>query len=324
MAERREFVVEAEDSGARLDVFLTRHMPDWTRSQVQRQIRSGLVSIGSRAAYKAGEEVSTGQRVTLCAARHELHATPEELPLDVIYEDEDLVVVNKPAGMVVHVGAGVKSGTLVNALLHHVGTLAPAAGDLRPGIVHRLDRMTSGLLVVAKSDEAHRDLSSQFKSREVHKTYLALVHGGVAAERGEIGKPVGRDPRQRIRMRTSGLRARQALTRYRVLHRYPQFTLLEVEPETGRTHQIRVHLASIGHPVVGDTLYGAPSRIKVNGHEEKTLDRNFLHAAAIRFRHPRTSQEARFAAALPAELDDFLSRLSRPAAEGGAKAAQSA
>jgi 23S rRNA pseudouridine1911/1915/1917 synthase len=320
MFEIREFVVEPQDSGARLDVFLARHMPDWTRSQVQRQIRSGLVSIGSQAAYKAGEEVATGERVTIRAARHELRATPEELPLDVVYEDRDLLVVNKPAGLVVHVGAGVKSGTLVNALLYHIGTLAPAAGELRPGIVHRLDRMTSGLLVVAKNDEAHRELSSQFKSREVQKTYLALVHGRVAAERGEIGKPVGRDRRQRIRMRTSGLGARQALTRYRVLRRYPQFTLLEVEPETGRTHQIRVHLSSIGHPVVGDTLYGAPSRIRIAGGDEKTLQRNFLHAAAIRFRHPRGSEKMEFAAALPRELEDFLSRLG---AETGTAAAES-
>jgi 23S rRNA pseudouridine1911/1915/1917 synthase len=322
MSEIREFIVEPQDSGARLDVFLARHMPDWTRSQVQRQIRSGLVSIGSRAAYKAGEEVSAGERVAIRAARHELRATPEELPLDIIYEDQDVVVVNKPAGMVVHVGAGVKSGTLVNALLHHIGALAPAAGDLRPGIVHRLDRMTSGLLVVAKNDSAHRNLSSQFKSREVHKTYLALVHGRVAAERGEIGKPVGRDPRRRIRMRTSGLGARQALTRYRVLRRYPHFTLLEVEPETGRTHQIRVHLSSIGHPVVGDTLYGAPSRITISGRDEKTLDRNFLHAAAIRFRHPRSSEDMQFAVDLPAKLEDFLARLSRPGAEAEADAAQ--
>ena len=310
MSELREFVVEPQDSGARLDLFLARRMPDWTRSQVQRQIRSGLVSIGSRTAYKAGEEVAAGERVAIRAARHELRATPEELPLDVVYEDQDLVLVNKPAGMVVHLGAGVKSGTLVNALLHHIGTLAPAAGELRPGIVHRLDRMTSGLLVVAKNDQAHRKLSSQFKNREVHKTYLALVHGRVAKERGEIGEPVGRDRRRRIRMRTSGLTARQALTRYRVLGRYRHFTLLEVKPETGRTHQIRVHLSSIGHPVVGDTLYGAPSRITIGGRDEKTLDRNFLHAAAIRFRHPHSSKEMKFSAGLPQQLEAFLSRLS--------------
>jgi 23S rRNA pseudouridine1911/1915/1917 synthase len=250
-----------------------------------------------------------GDCITIRAARHELRATPEELPLEIVYEDTDLLVVNKPAGMVVHVGAGVRSGTLVNALLYHIGTLAHAAGDLRPGIVHRLDRMTSGLVVVAKNDPAHRDLSQQFKSREVHKTYLALVHGHVRADRGEIGEPVGRDPRRRTRMRTAGLGAREAQTHYRVKQRFSHFTLLEVHPLTGRTHQIRVHLASIGHPVVGDTLYGAPSKLRISGSEEKTLERNFLHAAAIRFRHPRSGENMSFEAALPDELDRFLGRI---------------
>jgi 23S rRNA pseudouridine1911/1915/1917 synthase len=313
MSDTRQFIVSSEVSGVRLDIFLARHMPDWSRSQVQRQIRCGLVTVGTRTVYKAGEEVAAGDRVVIRAPVHELHAQAEDLPLDIVHEDDDLVVVNKPAGMVVHVGAGVKSGTLVNALLHHIGTLSRAGGDLRPGIVHRLDRMTSGLVVVAKNDPTHRDLSAQFQSREVHKTYVALVHGRVKAEHGEIGKPVGRDPWRRIRMRTSGLAARTAETRYRVLRRYPGFSLLEVEPLTGRTHQIRVHLASLGHPVVGDTLYGAPSLLRVSGREEKTLERNFLHAAAIRFRHPRSGQDLAFQAPLPAELEQFLGRLERGA-----------
>jgi 23S rRNA pseudouridine1911/1915/1917 synthase len=196
MSETRSFEVTSEDSGMRLDVFLARRMPDWSRSLVQRQIRSGLVNVGADTVYKAGAEVATGDRVSIQAARHELRALPEELPLDIVYEDQDIVVVNKPAGMVVHVGAGVRSGTLVNALLHHAGALALAGGDLRPGIVHRLDRMTSGLVIVAKNDAALRDLSGQFKSRQVQKTYLALVHGRVQAESGEIERPVGRDPRR--------------------------------------------------------------------------------------------------------------------------------
>jgi len=276
---------------------------------VQQQIRSGSVCVGPRTVYKAGEAIAAGDHVTIRAARHELRARPEELPLEIVYEDDDLLVVNKPAGMVVHVGAGVRSGTLVNALLYHIGTLAPAAGELRPGIVHRLDRMTSGLVVVAKNDEAHRDLSHQFKSREVHKTYLALVHGRVVADHGEIGEPVGRDPRRRIRMRTAGLGAREAQTRYQVKRRFPHFTLLEVHPLTGRTHQIRVHLASIGHPVVGDTLYGAPSKLRIDGSEEKALERNFLHAAAISFRHPRSGEILKFEATLPGELEHFLRRI---------------
>ena len=309
MSETREFVAAAEDVGLRLDVFLARRMPDWSRSQLQRQIRCGLVTIGARTAYKAGEEIATGDRVTIRASRHELRATAEELPLNIVYEDDDLAVVNKPAGMVVHVGAGVRSGTLVNALLHHIGRLARAGGDLRPGIVHRLDRMTSGLVIVAKNDAAHRNLSGQFKSREVRKTYLALVHGRVDAGSGEIGAPVGRDPRRRIRMRTSGVAARAAQTEYAVRQRFQHFTLLEVHPLTGRTHQIRVHLASIGHPVVGDTLYGAPSRLRIGCREEQTLDRNFLHAAAIGFRHPRSGEALAFEAPLPEELKQFLARI---------------
>jgi len=309
MSETRTFVAAPPESGLRLDVFLTRQMPDWSRSQVQQQIRSGRVCVGSRTVYKAGEGVAAGDRITIRAARHELRATPEELPLEIVYEDDDLLVVNKPAGMVVHVGAGVRSGTLVNALLYHIGTLARAAGELRPGIVHRLDRMTSGLVAVAKNDEAHRELSRQFKSREVHKTYLALVHGRVPADRGEIGEAVGRDPRRRIRMRTAGIGAREAQTRYQVSRRFSHFTLLEVHPLTGRTHQIRVHLASIGHPVVGDSLYGAPSQLRIGGSEEKTLERNFLHAAALSFRHPRGGEILKFDAPLPTELAQFLERL---------------
>jgi 23S rRNA pseudouridine1911/1915/1917 synthase len=309
MSETRTFVAAAPDAGVRLDVFLTRQMPDWSRSQVQQQIRSGAVCVGSRTAYKAGEAIAAGDRVTIRATRHELRATPEELPLEIVYEDNDLLVVNKPAGMVVHVGAGVRSGTLVNALLYHIGTLARAAGELRPGIVHRLDRMTSGLVVVAKNDETHRHLSHQFKSREVHKTYLALVHGRVARDHGEIGEPVGRDPRRRIRMRTAGVGAREAQTLYQVKQRFQRCTLLEVHPLTGRTHQIRVHLASISHPVVGDTLYGAPSKLRIDNSEEKTLERNFLHAAAINFRHPRTGENLAFEVPLPDELDRFLGRI---------------
>src|SRR5712692_8460468 len=241
MSETRQFSVVAESLEERLDLFLVRHMLDWTRSQVQLQIRSGGVTIGARTVYKAGEEIAAGDRITLRATRRELRAVGEDLPLTVLYEDDDLAVVNKPAGMAVHVGAGVKSGTLVNALLHHIARLSAAGGDLRPGIVHRLDRMTSGLVVVAKNDFAHQNLAAQFKARTVHKTYVLLVHGRVASDSGEIAKTVGRDPRHRVRMRAGGIRAREARTRYRVTRRFRHFTLLEAEPLTGRTHQLRVH-----------------------------------------------------------------------------------
>lgn len=306
MSEAREFVVPPDAAGMRLDLFLARQMPDWSRSQIQRLIRSGLVRVGARPARKAGEEIASGERLRVQAEREELRATPEALPLSIVYEDEDIVVVNKPAGMVVHAGAGVKSGTLVNALLHYVGKLSSAGGELRPGIVHRLDKMTSGLVIVAKNDAAHRKLAEQFKSRAVHKSYTLLAHGRVAMDSGEIAKPVGRDPVRRTRMKAGGIAAREALTRYRVIQRFPHFTLLEAEPLTGRTHQIRVHLASVGHPVVGDTLYGAPSKLRMAGREEKTLSRTFLHAAALRLSHPRTGQPLNLKVSLPTDLQDFL------------------
>jgi 23S rRNA pseudouridine1911/1915/1917 synthase len=309
MTVTREFVVPAEAAGERLDVFLARRMPDWSRSQIQRLIRQGWVTLDAAPAHKAGEEIETGARIKVRAEREELRATPEDLPLAIVYEDADLLVVNKAAGMVVHVGAGVKSGTLVNALLHHVATLSGAGGQLRPGIVHRLDRMTSGLVIVAKHDAAHRCLSEQFKSRQVHKIYVALVHGRVANDRGQITKPVGRDPVRRTRMKAGGIAAREAVTRYQVLRRFAHFTLVEAEPETGRTHQIRVHLASAGHPVVGDVTYGAPAKLRLGGREEATLSRTFLHAAKLAFRHPRTDQPLRFETPLPEELTAFLHQI---------------
>ncbi len=309
MPEVREFVATSNDAGQRLDVFLAGQIPDWSRSQLQDLIRRALVSVNSRAARKAGEKVEAGDRITVQMERQELRATPEALPLSVVYEDDDLVVVDKPAGMVVHVGAGVKSGTLVNALLHHIQSLSTAGGELRPGIVHRLDRMTSGLVIVAKNDAAHRALAAQFKSREIHKTYLTLVHGRVAHDSGEIARAVGRDPVRRVRMKAGGIAPRESLTRYRVVKRFPHFTLLEARPHTGRTHQIRVHLASIGHPVVGDTLYGAPAKLRLAGREEKSLPRTFLHAAALEFRHPRSSEILKLESPLPADLEIFLAHL---------------
>jgi len=309
-SEERKYLAGADDAGERLDIFLARQMPDWSRSQVKRLIRSGLVTVGARLALKGGEEVRAGDTISVRAEREELTATPEALPLSIVYEDEDLLVANKPAGMAAHVGAGVKSGTLVNALLHHVKTLSSAGGETRPGIVHRLDKMTSGLVIVAKNDAAHRQLAEQFKSREVRKTYVLLVHGRVTSEQGEICKPVGRDPIRRTRMKVGGVRPRQALTRYKVIRRFPGFTLLEAHPETGRTHQIRVHFASIGHPIVGDTTYGAPSKLQIAGGGMATLPRTFLHASSLEFRHPQTRRVVSFLAPLPPELQEFLTSLS--------------
>jgi 23S rRNA pseudouridine1911/1915/1917 synthase len=300
------FEFRVSKAGERLDIFLTRQMPDWSRSQILRLIRSGLVSVGARLARKGGEEVQAGDIISVRAEREELTAAPEALPLCIVYEDEDLLVVSKPAGMAVHAGAGVKSGTLVNALLHHVKTLSSAGGAERPGIVHRLDKMTSGLVVVAKNDAAHRQLAEQFKSRAVRKTYVLLVHGRVSSAAGKISKPVGRDPVRRTRMRVGGLRPREAVTRYEVIRRFPHFTLLEAHPETGRTHQIRVHFAALGHPIVGDTTYGAPGKLQLGGGEVATLSRTFLHAGSLEFQHPRLRRAVSFSAPLPPELADFL------------------
>jgi 23S rRNA pseudouridine1911/1915/1917 synthase len=309
MAETLQFVVPAEAAGDRLDLFLVRQMPDWSRSQISRLIRDGLVMLGTIPAKKGGEVIDAGTAISVRAEHEELHATPEDLPLDIIYEDSDILVVNKAAGMVVHVGAGIKSGTLVNALLCHmapIGGLSTMGGEQRPGIVHRLDKMTSGLVIVAKNDAAHRRLSEQFKSREVHKTYVALVHGRVRADSGEVALPVGRDPRRRTRMKTGGIAPREALTKYRVARRIGHFTLVEAMPQTGRTHQIRVHLASLGHPVVGDNTYGAPAKLRFGASEEPTLPRTFLHAAKLAFTHPITGAPVQFEAPLPGELAAFL------------------
>lgn len=308
----QELVVTAADIHQRIDAFLARAMPGWSRSQLQRLIRTGHVTVNGLPAHKAGQEVAAGDRVAVEAVREELRVTPEALPLDIIYEDGDLLVVNKPAGMVMHVGAGARSGTLVNALVHHLGgteRLSAAGGGLRPGIVHRLDKMTSGLVVVAKNDRAHRLLAAQFKAREVRKTYLLLVHGHVEKNQGVIALPVGRDPVRRVRMKAGGLGAREAATEYRVVRRFGRFTYLEAQPRSGRTHQLRVHMASLGHPVVGDTLYGAPKAVELGGVRRPTLARNFLHAAALQFRHPRLGVTLRFQAALAEELRAFLASL---------------
>jgi 23S rRNA pseudouridine1911/1915/1917 synthase len=261
-----------------------------------------------------------------------LKAEAEDIPLEIVYEDKDIAVINKPAGMMVHAGAGATSdarsrGTMVNALLHHMKKLSAVGGELRPGIVHRLDKETSGLILVAKNDSAHRNLGEQFSGREVKKTYDALVQGWPKAESGTINAPVSRDRIKRTRMTTRGHGGRDAITHYRVTEKletaFGKFARLEVKIDTGRTHQIRVHMASLGHPVVGDTLYGASAQLtsrhskagqdaskhKVGRPPALSLGRNFLHAAELAFTHPRTGKKVRFVAQLPKELALFLRRL---------------
>jgi len=247
-----------------------------------------------------------------------LRAIAEEIPLDIVYEDEDLAVINKPAGMMVHAGAGATEdsrnrGTLVNALLHRFGQLSGVGGELRPGIVHRLDKETSGLILVAKNDVAHRALGSMFSKREVKKIYIALVHGWPQKDQGTIRSSITRDSVRRIRMTTRGYGGREAITHFQVQRRiaslFGKFALVEIKIDTGRTHQIRVHMSSMGHLVVGDALYGAPREVRAGGKDAITLARNFLHAAALQFQHPKTGETVSFSRPLPAELQAFLDRV---------------
>jgi 23S rRNA pseudouridine1911/1915/1917 synthase len=304
-----------EDAGKRLDQFLAARLESVSRARVQEMISGGLVLVNDAAA-KASLKLRGGERIGVLgeASRAPLKAIAEEIALDVVYEDDDLAVINKAAGMMVHAGAGASDdarnrGTLVNALLHHLGSLSGVGGELRPGIVHRLDKETSGLIVVAKNDEAHRQLSAQFAAREVKKKYAALVHGWVKTDSGTLAQSISRDPVRRMRMTARLEGGRTAVTHYRVVRRldtkFGKFTLLDVKIDTGRTHQIRVHVAAMGHPVVGDTMYGAPAQARGKS-AVIVLKRNFLHAAVLEFRHPRTGIAIALTSELPEELREFL------------------
>jgi 23S rRNA pseudouridine1911/1915/1917 synthase len=293
-------------AGQRLDQFLHQQLPAFSRARLQDWIRDGRVRVNG-GERRASHILRTGDIVQVEPAElPPLRATPEEIPLRILYEDADLVAVDKPAGMVVHAGAGVHSGTLVNALLHHFASLSQVGGGLRPGIVHRLDQYTSGVLLVAKTDAAHQALAAQFSGRQVEKVYLALVHGAVRDREGRVEKPIARDPVRRVRMTARLESGRPALTQYRVLEYWRAFTYLEVRIGTGRTHQIRVHLSSIGHPVVGDRLYGAPAQVA----GMPSLGRYFLHAHRIRFRRPADGEEITIVSPLPAELVTWMRKLS--------------
>jgi 23S rRNA pseudouridine1911/1915/1917 synthase len=320
--------VTADSAGQRLDQFLVTKLPDVSRARVQQLVAEEKVLVNSAAA-KASLKLKGGEQISIVGdiAPPPSRAIAEDIPLDIIYEDSDLAVINKPAGMMVHAGAGATEderncGTLVNALLHRFGNLSGVGGEMRPGIVHRLDKETSGLIVVAKNDSAHRKIASQFSGRKVKKQYTALVHGWPAKDRGTINAAISRDLVRRTRMTTRGRGGRIALTHWMVVQRidsqYGKFALLKVDIETGRTHQIRVHMASIGHPVVGDSLYGAPQQLRIVASRATNqvdiagkpsrlaLDRNFLHAAQIELIHPRTGEALSFRAALPPELRQFL------------------
>ncbi|MBI3664144.1 MAG: RluA family pseudouridine synthase [Acidobacteria bacterium] len=313
MLEKRHFTVSPDDAGQRLDRFLTTQLPDLSRSRIAELIDEGHVRVnGARA--KRAHRVAAGEGIEVVVLpRPSLDAVPEAIPLEILYEDDDLLVVNKPAGMTVHGGAGAARGTLVNALLHHFKKLSTVGGPLRPGIVHRLDKDTSGALVVARNDAAHRRLAEQFQKRTVEKTYLALVHGRLKRDAGTIDLPVARDLARRTRMTTRRGEGREARTDWKVLARLESFTLVLVRIHTGRTHQIRVHFSALGHPVVGDTLYGAPRQPRGprGGVALPPLGRNFLHAARISFEHPRTGRRVTVTAPMPPELERFARELAR-------------
>jgi 23S rRNA pseudouridine1911/1915/1917 synthase len=308
------FRVADEESGARLDAYLAARIEGWSRARLQRLIEDGDALVMGKAvksSYKlrAQDEIE----IELTPPPSATFA-PENIPLEIIYEDDELVVVNKPAGLVVHPAAGVPGGTLANALAFHFQQLSRLSGTVRPGIVHRLDRYTSGLMVVAKQESAHENLQDQFRARTVFKSYVALVHGRVKEDKGQIAEPLARDPKNRTRLGV-GRAGRAALSLYRVRRRFDRFTLLDVEINTGRTHQIRVHLAWIKHPVVGDETYGGgrdktvpESRVRAR---INALGRQFLHAETLGFHHPRTKEWMRFDAPLPPPLSDFLAELEK-------------
>jgi 23S rRNA pseudouridine1911/1915/1917 synthase len=307
--EALEFVAGEEHEGQRLDRFLVSVLESHSRSQIQKLITDGLVTLGTRAA-KANSVLREGERVGVQLPDPEpSEIAAEALPIDVLYQDADVAVIDKPAGMVVHPGAGHASGTLVNALLHHMNDLSGIGGELRPGIVHRLDRGTSGVMVVAKHDAAHQELARQFHDREVEKEYIALVWGVVHAGR-RIDAAIGRDPADRQKMSARAKHARHAVTRITRAMPLPGLTLCQVAIHTGRTHQIRVHLSAIGHPIVGDSAYGGVHR-RVPGdiRAVQRLERPFLHAARLVFKHPTEDRRMEFIAPLPADLQGVLDEL---------------
>jgi len=326
----RSFVADAAAAGMRLDVYLAQAIPEISRARVQLLIEAGQVRVDGAAA-KGKQKMHGGEAIKIDGEPHPepLHATAEEIPLDILYEDKYLAVVNKPAGMMVHAGAGSTDdarnrGTLVNALLFHLEKLSEAGGELRPGIVHRLDKQTSGAIVVAKDDATHRKLGEMFAARQVAKTYIALLHGTLAKDSVTVNLPIARDLVRRTRMTTRRADGRSAVSHFSVVERlttrYGAFTLVEARIESGRTHQIRVHAQSLGHPVVGDTLYGAPRVMQLATRKESVerlteetsvgLQRNFLHAVHLEFAHPRSASKTVVVdAPLPTELQEFLARL---------------
>lgn len=303
------FSITDTDAGERLDAFLAKHIDGWSRARLQHLIDDEAVLVNGVASKPSYKLRANDQIEVELSPAPATEFVPENIRIEVVFEDDDLIVVNKPAGMVVHPAAGNPSRTLANALAFHFQQLSRRGGEVRPGIVHRLDKGTSGLLVVAKTERAHENLSDQFRAREVFKSYVALVHGQLEKRNSQIDQPIARDPRHRTRMAVVR-GGREALSLFRIREAFDRFTLLDVELKTGRTHQIRVHLAWLKHPVVGDDVYGGgrdktATDASIRGAIAK-LHRQFLHSEQLGFRHPRTREQLKFTAPLPAELQNLL------------------
>ncbi len=306
----QEFQIPPEYSGKRADIALSLILSSFTRSQVKRLIAKGFILVEGRS-IKPSKKLNGGERVSVSLIPLEpLEALPQDIPVPILYEDDYIVVVNKPAGIAVHPGAGIGDGTLVNALLYRCRGLSGIGGKLRPGIVHRLDKFTSGVMVVAKCDLAHSSLVNQFKSRKVGKKYLALVVGGVKGESGSFSSLIGRHPTDRIKMSTRARVGREALTLWRVVKRYKLVTLVEAEPKTGRTHQIRVHFAENGNPLLGDRVYGTRKyKSELLETISKNLGRQALHALSLGFTHPMTGEYMEFHAPLSDDMKGVIKML---------------
>jgi 23S rRNA pseudouridine1911/1915/1917 synthase len=315
-AEHLKFIVPVDQAGQRLDRFLALQLPEMSRTRIQSLIEEGRIQVNGNS-MRPSHHVEPGQTVIVeIPPPVPAGVDAERIPLDILYEDADLAIVNKPSGMIVHPGAGADSGTLVAALLHRFGGmqgLSNVGGPLRPGIVHRLDKETSGALIVALTDATHRKLVEEFRERHVEKTYLALLHGKIKGDAGTIDLPVARDLHRRSRMTARRREGREARTDWRVRLRLGAFTLVEADIHTGRTHQIRVHFSALGCPVVGDTVYGAPRHEVVGGETLPPLGRNFLHAARVAFAHPQSGKRVEVRAPLPVALVAYLRELGRAA-----------
>jgi len=304
-----EFTVEEDLKGTRLDVVLSLVVEEASRSHLQKLIEIGRVEVGGKPCTSKKYKVKSGDLIRISVPEPApLNVLPEDIPLDIVYEDDDVLVVNKPKGMVVHPAAGNYTGTLVNAILYHCKTLSSINGVIRPGIGHRIDKDTSGLLVIAKNDEAHRGLADQLAAHSITRAYRAIVYNNFREDKGTVNAPIGRDPKNRMKMAVTSLNSREAITHYRVLQRFGAFTYIEARLETGRTHQIRVHMAHINHPLLGDAVYG-PKK-KALGAESQ-----MLHAKLLGFKHPRTGEYMEFDSPLPQEFISILKKLGGTAEE---------